>query len=87
MFFLLRTWVKAKAPSFVQQMKGVMGSLLAIAPFTCCMGRFCWAPKRSVVNGCGRAAVDFDPVAFGYSVSRYRLMDVELVVRRVLFMC
>ena len=33
---------------------------------------------------CGRSAVNPDPLSFGYSVVRYRLMDVELVVRRVL---
>jgi PAS domain S-box-containing protein len=85
-FFLVRTWIKAKSAVVRQQMKWLIwGSLLAIAPFTFLyavaylLGRQTdpWLTDAAVLP------LILIPLAFGYSVVRYRLMDVELVVRRV----
>lgn len=84
--FLIRTWVKAKSAVIRQQMKWVVwGTLLAVAPFTFLysigyiLGREAdpWLTDTAVLP------LILIPLAFGYSVLRYRLMDVELVVRRV----
>lgn len=84
--FLMRTWIKARSAVVRQQMKWVVwGSLLAVAPFTFLyaigflLGRQAdpWLTDAAVLP------LILIPFAFGYSVVRYRLMDVELVVRRV----
>ena len=85
-FFLIRTWIKAKSAVIRQQMKWVIwGSLLAVAPFT-----FLYAVAFLLGTQTDPWLTDtavlpliLIPLAFGYSVVRYRLMDVELVVRRV----
>ncbi len=85
-FFLLRTWVKAKSAVIRQQMKWVLwGSLLAVAPFTLLYGvaYLLGAETDPWLTDAAVLPLILIPFAFGYSVSRYRLMDVELVVRRV----
>ena len=85
-FFLLRTWVKAKSAVIRQQMKWVLwGSLLAVAPFTLLygVGYLLGAETDPWLTDAAVLPLILIPFAFGYSVSRYRLMDVELVVRRV----
>lgn len=85
-FFLVRTWSTAKSAVVRQQMKWLIwGSLLAIAPFT-----FLYAVAYLLGTQTDPWLTDaavlpliLIPLAFGYSVVRYRLMDVELVVRRV----
>lgn len=85
-FFLIRTWIKAKSAVVRQQMKWVVwGSLLAVTPFTFLYG-IGFLLGREADPWLTDAAVlplILIPFAFGYSVVRYRLMDVELVVRRV----
>ena len=85
-FFLIQTWIKARSAVVRQQMKWVIwGSLLAVAPFT-----FLYAVVFLLGTQTDPWLTDtavlpliLIPLAFGYSVVRYRLMDVELVVRRV----
>lgn len=83
---LIRTWMKAKSAVIRQQMKWVVwGSLLAVAPFTFLYG-VGYLLGREADPWLTDAAVlplILIPLAFGNSVVRYRLMDVELVVRRV----
>ena len=85
-FLLIRTLVTAKGALVRQQMKWVVwGSVLAITPFTLLYGvgyllggrHDPWLTDAAVLP------LVLIPLAFGYSVLRYRLMDVELVVRRV----
>ena len=67
-----------------QQLKWVVwGAVLAIAPFTLLYG------VGFLIGETGEPLTDFAflpliliPLSLGYSVVRYRLMDVELVVRR-----
>ncbi len=85
-FFLARTWVKAKSAVIRQQMKWVLwGSLLAVAPFALLYGvaYLLGAETDPWLTDAAVLPLILIPFAFGYSVSRYRLMDVELVVRRV----
>jgi two-component system NtrC family sensor kinase len=84
--FLIRTWVKADSAVVRQQMKWVIwGSLLAVAPFTLlyAIGFLLGAQTDPGLTDVAVLPLILIPLAFGYSVVRYRLMDVELVVRRV----
>ena len=83
---LVRTYVTAKSALVRQQMKWVVwGTLLAVTPFTLLYGvvyLFGAATDRWLTDIAVLPLIAI-PFAFGYSVLRYRLMDVELVVRRV----
>jgi two-component system NtrC family sensor kinase len=83
---LVRTWSRARSAVIRQQMKWVVwGSLLAIAPFTLLygVGYLFSAQSDPWLTDAAVLPLVLIPLAFGYSVIRYRLMDVELVVRRV----
>ena len=85
-FFLIRTWSRAKSAVVRQQMKWVIwGSLLAVTPFTLLYGIafVLGAPTDPSLTDAAVLPLILIPLSFGYSVIRYRLMDVELVVRRV----
>jgi len=84
--FLIRTWARAKSAVVRQQMKWVIwGSLLAVTPFTLLygIGYLLGAQTDPGLTDVAVLPLILIPLAFGYSVIRYRLMDVELVVRRV----
>ena len=83
---LVRTFVTAKSAVVRQQVKWVMwGTLLAITPFVTLYAAvyLFGEPSDRWLNGVAIVPLAIIPFAFGYSVMRYRLMDVELVVRRV----
>jgi PAS domain S-box-containing protein len=83
---LIRTFVKANSTVVRQQVKWVVwGTLLAVAPFTLLYGLvyLFGAPTDRWLTDVAILPLAIIPFAFGYSVLRYRLMDVELVVRRV----
>jgi len=85
-FLLVRTFVKSKSALVRQQMKWVVwGSLLAITPFTFLygIGYLFGAQADRWLTDAAVLPLVLIPMSFGYSVLRYRLMDVELVVRRV----
>ncbi|HEX3249275.1 MAG TPA: ATP-binding protein [Pyrinomonadaceae bacterium] len=83
---LFRTFFTAKSTVVRQQVKWVMwGSALAVAPFTLLYAAvfLFGAPTDRWLTDVAILPLAIIPFAFGYSVLRYRLMDVELVVRRV----
>jgi PAS domain S-box-containing protein len=83
---LVRTSVKAKSTIVRQQVKWVVwGTLLAVTPFTLLYAvvYLFGAPTDRWLTDVAILPLAIIPFAFGYSVLRYRLMDVELVVRRV----
>ena len=83
---LLRTLVRAKNTVVRQQVKWVVwGTVLAITPFIVLYGLvyLFGAPTDRWLTDVAILPLAIIPFAFGYSVLRYRLMDVELVVRRV----
>jgi two-component system, NtrC family, sensor kinase len=85
-FFLVRTWIRARSAVVRQQMKWVLwGSFLAVAAFTLlyAIGFLLGAQADPWLTDAAVLPLILIPLAFGYSVVRYRLMDVELVVRRV----
>jgi two-component system, NtrC family, sensor kinase len=83
---VLRTLLKAKSPTVRQQVKWVVwGTLLGVAPFLLLYAvvYLFGAPTDRWLTDVAILPLAVIPFAFGYSVLRYRLMDVELVVRRV----
>lgn len=83
---LARTWIRAKSAVVRQQLKWVVwGTLLATTPFTLlyAVGYLFGAQSDPWLTDAAVLPLVLIPLAFGYSVIRYRLMDVELVVRRV----
>src|SRR5882672_9929391 len=81
---LIRRFVISKNTVARQQLKWVVwGSALAIAPFTLPYATgFIFADSASPLSDVAVVPLILIPLALGYSVVRYRLMDVELVVRR-----
>ncbi len=83
---LIRRLVVSKNTVARQQLKWVVwGSALAIAPFTVLygIGYVIGANSAEQLTDVSVLPLILIPLSFGYSVIRYRLMDVELVVRRV----
>ena len=83
---LITTFVIAKSTVVRQQVKWVLwGTLLAVAPFVLLYAAvyLFGAPTDRWLTDVAFLPLAIIPFAFGYSVLRYRLMDVELVVRRV----
>jgi len=83
---LIITFVTAKSTVVRQQVKWILwGSLLAVTPFTLLYAAvyLFGAPTDRWTTDVAFLPLAIIPFAFGYSVLRYRLMDVELVVRRV----
>src|SRR5207253_8654321 len=83
---LVTSLVTSKSTVVRQQMKWVVwGSLLAITPFTFLygIGYLFGAQADRWLTDAAVLPLILIPMSFGYSVVRYRLMDVELVVRRV----
>ena len=82
---LVRRFVTSKSTVARQQLKWVVwGTVLAIAPFTVfyALG-FIFGETAGPFTDVAILPLILIPLALGYSVVRYRLMDVELVVRRV----
>lgn len=82
---LVRRFVVSKNTVARQQLKWVVwGSTLAIAPFTLlyAIGYVLGTDTAEPLTEVAVMPLVLIPLSFGYSVVRYRLMDVELVVRR-----
>lgn len=83
---LVKTYVTARNALIRQQMKWVVwGTVLSVTPFILLYGLvylFGASTDRWLTDVAVLPLIAI-PFAFGYSVLRYRLMDVELVVRRV----
>ena len=83
---LVRTLIKARSTTVRQQVKWVVwGTVLAVTPFLFlyALVYLFGAPTDRWLTDVAVLPLALIPFAFGYSVLRYRLMDVELVVRRV----
>src|SRR6266849_7764458 len=82
---LIRRFVISKTTVARQQLKWVVwGVVLAIVPFTLfyAAGYTIGADTASSLTDVAVLPLILIPLSLGYSVVRYRLMDVELVVRR-----
>ena len=81
---LVRRFIISKNTVARQQLKWVVwGSVLAIAPFTLLYGiGYIVGESAGQFTQVAVLPLILIPLSLGYSVVRYRLMDVELVVRR-----
>ena len=81
---LIRRFVVSKNTVARQQLKWVVwGSALAIAPFTLLYATgYVLTETANPLSDAALVPLILIPLSLGYSVVRYRLMDVELVVRR-----
>ncbi|MDQ3817971.1 MAG: ATP-binding protein [Acidobacteriota bacterium] len=82
---LVRTFVKSESPVVRQQLKWVVwGSALAITPFTLLYAiPYVFGIRTETwVTDVAVLPLVLIPLTFGNSVVRYRLMDVDIVVRR-----
>jgi PAS domain S-box-containing protein len=82
---LVRRFVISKSMVARQQLKWVVwGTVLAVAPLTVLYALgFVFDETAGPFTDVAILPLILIPLALGYSVVRYRLMDVELVVRRV----
>jgi len=83
---LVHTYLTSRVTIVKQQVKWVVwGTVLAVAPFTLLYAvvYLFGAPTDRWLTDVALLPLALIPFSFGYSVLRYRLMDVELVVRRV----
>jgi PAS domain S-box-containing protein len=81
---LIRRFIVSKNTVTRQQLKWVVwGSALAIVPFTLLYAiAYVLGADTAGITDVAFLPLILIPLSFGYSVVRYRLMDVELVVRR-----
>lgn len=82
---LVRTFVKSEAAVVRQQLKWVVwGLALAVTPFTLLYGipYIFGIPTADWLTDVAVLPLILIPLTFGNSVVRYRLMDVDIVVRR-----
>jgi two-component system, NtrC family, sensor kinase len=79
------TFTQAQIPLLRQQIKWIVwGLTLGIAPWTVCYAvPFVFGLERTpLMEALAIGPTIFVPLAFGYSIVRYRLMDVDVIVRR-----
>jgi two-component system NtrC family sensor kinase len=82
---LVRRFIKSEAAVVRQQLKWVVwGSALAVTPFTLfyAVSFVFGLPSESWMTDVAVLPLVLIPLTFGNSVVRYRLMDVDIVVRR-----
>src|ERR1051325_1340829 len=81
---IVRRFIVSKNTVARQQLKWVVwGSVLAIAPFTLLYATgYIFGETGGTLSDAALIPLVLIPLSLGYSVVRYRLMDVELVVRR-----
>jgi len=82
---LVRTFSRAESPILRQQMKWVVWGLgVSIVPFAAYqVYSYFLDPNASpVMEAIAVGPLIFIPLSFGYSIVRYRLMDVDVIMRR-----
>ncbi len=86
-FLIWRFLKNKKHPLVRQRLKWAMwGTIVAVLPIFAFQiaGRFVSIPQDSWTSGLTILPLALIPFSFGHSVVRYRLMDVDVVVRRAL---
>jgi PAS domain S-box-containing protein len=81
---LWRSYIETSTPLLRQQMKWVTrGTTLAIGPFTLFyVVPFLFGSGQNLLMKVSVLALVFLPLTFGYAIFRYRLMDVDLIIKR-----
>jgi two-component system, NtrC family, sensor kinase len=84
---LLWRFFKNRQPLVRQRLKwAVWGTVIAVLPILTFQiaKRFVYLPNDALTTGLTTLPLALIPLSFGHSVVRYRLMDVDVVVRRAL---
>ena len=82
---LLTTYVQTSDRTLRQKVKFLtLGTVLGVLPYLIFTMTFQVLLGRSDFALLGAAPLVLVPVSFGYSIARYRLMDVEVIIRRSL---
>jgi hypothetical protein len=84
---LLWRFFKNRQPLVRQRLKwAVWGTIIAVLPVFALQiaKRFVYLPDDGLTSGLTTIPLALIPLSFGHSVVRYRLMDVDVVVRRAL---
>lgn len=84
---LLWRFFKNRQPLVRQRLKwAVLGTVIAVLPILIFQiaKRFVYLPNDTLTTGLTTLPLALIPLSFGHSVVRYRLMDVDVVVRRAL---
>ncbi|HEX8637727.1 MAG TPA: ATP-binding protein [Pyrinomonadaceae bacterium] len=85
--FLVWRFFKNRQPLVRQRLKWAMcGTISALIPIVVFQiaGRFFYLPEDTFSSALTTLPLALIPLSFGHSVVRYRLMDVDVVVRRAL---
>jgi two-component system NtrC family sensor kinase len=86
--FLVWRFVKNRQPVVRQRLKWAMwGTILAVIPVTAVQAirtSGVYIPEDNFTTALTTLPLSLIPLSFGHSVVRYRLMDVDIVVRRAL---
>ncbi|MGI8811378.1 MAG: ATP-binding protein [Pyrinomonadaceae bacterium] len=85
--FLLWRFLTSKQPLVRQRLKWAMwGTMASVVPVLAVQiaRRFVYLPDDTVTSALTTLPLALIPLSFGHSVVRYRLMDVDVVVRRAL---
>lgn len=83
---LFYSFLRAQTPILKQQLKWVVWGSLGIIPITGLLvyQQFVATPVSPVLEALAVIPLIFIPLSFGYSIVRYRLMDVDVIMRRSL---
>lgn len=81
---LVYTFLRAQTPMLKQQMKWVVWGLASIIPFSAFLvySYFVKTTPPPIIEALATGPLILIPLSFGYSIVRYRLMDVDVIVRR-----
>ncbi|MCS6806543.1 MAG: ATP-binding protein [Acidobacteriota bacterium] len=83
---LLQSFMTATTPLLKQQLKWVVWGMLGGVPFTLYLLFVQWIPTflKPSLEAVALIPLIFIPLSFSYSIVRYRLMDVDVIMRRSL---
>jgi len=84
---LMWRFLSNKQPLVRQRLKWAMwGTIVSVFPIVAVqvVRRFIYLPEDPLISAISTLPLAFIPLAFGHSVVRYRLMDVDVVVKRAL---
>lgn len=82
---LINSYLRARTPVLKQQLKWIMwGVGVAAVPFTAfyVVPFLLWQPVSPFYQALALGPLILVPLSFGYSIVRYRMMDVDVIVRR-----
>jgi len=80
----VRTFIRAERPLLRQQLRWIIWSLALVVPFIAAylISYVLRIEAPTAVGALASGSLMLIPLSFGYSIVRYRLMDVDVIMRR-----